>query len=273
MIGRVQGKARPIPALNYNKSARARHFGYNGNCMERNEKSDRMEEGTMIKAVIFDFDGLIVDTESAWYMSYKETLRQRYGIDMPIEVWGRVIGTSMQVFNPFAYIAEQTGKTIDVELVRREAQPLFERLMKEQGPRPGVADYLREAKQLGLSVGLASSSDIGWIEPYLVRFGLIGYFDALATADDVTNVKPDPELYLKALERLQVKGEETIAFEDSVNGSNAAKAAGVNCVIVPNPVTAHMTFENYDLRIASMAETGLEQVLAHFNQAHIGRTP
>jgi putative hydrolase of the HAD superfamily len=229
------------------------------------EQSDRMEEKLMIKAVIFDFDGLIIDTESAWYEAYREVIERHYGIDMPIEVWGNVIGTSMDVFNPFAYLAEQTGKTLDEQLLQREAQPVFRRLMREQGLRPGVADYLQEAKRLGLSIALASSSGIGWIRPFLEQHDLVGYFDVLTTADDVARVKPDPELYVKSLERLGIAGEEAVAFEDSVNGSNAAKAAGVHCVIVPNRVTSHMAFERYDLRIASMDAMPLQQVLAHFN--------
>jgi len=218
----------------------------------------------MIKALIFDFDGTIIDTETPWYLAYKEVY-QRYGVDLPLEVWGACIGTSFDVFNPFEYLKKESGQSIDPNHIRAETKVIFQQLMKEQGTRPGVVPYLAKAKELGLSVGLASSSNRKWIESYLSSLELTHYFDTVVTSDEVEKVKPDPELYLRAMASLQVKGEETIAFEDSKNGLNAAKDAGAYCVIVPNQVTSYMNFENYDLRISSMDEVELSSILARFS--------
>ena len=215
----------------------------------------------MIKAVIFDFDGLIVDTESAWYEAFKDVFRQ-YGVDLPLPLWARCIGTTFEAFDPFAYLEEQLQRKIDKEAVDQKTKERHDFLMASRGLRPGVRQYLEAAKRQHLGIGLASSSSRSWVEPYLKQYGIIQYFDAILTADHVKKVKPDPELYLKALSSLNVKGEEAVAFEDSLNGLRAAKAAGLYCVVVPNQVTDFMPFENHDLKLGSMEELPLEQVIA-----------
>lgn len=215
----------------------------------------------MIKAIIFDFDGLIIDTETAWYHAYKEVFSQ-YGVNLPLEVWGACIGTTFDAFNPMDYLENESGRTVDRDLIRRETGKLHKQLMSGQSIRPGVLNYLETAKELGLSVGLATSSQRSWIDAYLSKFQLAEYFDSMITADDVSRVKPDPELYLRAMDSLRVSGEEAVAFEDSLNGLTAAKKAGAFCVIVPNPVTSFMPFQNYDMRLSSMDEMELPDVLA-----------
>ena len=98
---------------------------------------------------------------------------------------------------------------------------------------PGVLDYLRDAHRLGLKVGLASSSSCAWVEGHLVRLGLREYFDCVRARDDVSITKPDPALFLSAVETLGVQPCEAIAFEDSRNGLIAARRAGLHCVAVP----------------------------------------
>src|SRR5690606_33630917 len=99
-------------------------------------------------------------------------------------------------------------------------------------------------------------------ESYLRRFGLIDYFSCIRTADDVTNVKPDPELYLKVTADMGVSPSATVAFEDSANGARAAVSAGLTCVIVPNQITATLTFDSYAMRLNSMADMELLEVIA-----------
>jgi putative hydrolase of the HAD superfamily len=215
----------------------------------------------MIKAVIFDFDGLIVDTETPWYEAYKAVFKQ-YDVDLPLEVWGKCIGTSFHVFNPLDYLEQHANCSISRDAINQEAEMQHSNLMKYQTIRPGVKNYLREAKELGLKIGLASSSSRSWVESYLNTFEVIEFFDTVHTSDDVSQVKPNPELYIKSLKALQVYGDEAIAFEDSLNGLTAAKEAGAFCVIVPNSVTTLMEFMNYDLRIKSMDEMPLIDVIS-----------
>ncbi|EGL83229.1 Haloacid dehalogenase domain protein hydrolase [Caldalkalibacillus thermarum TA2.A1] len=127
--------------------------------------------------------------------------------------------------------------------------------------RPGVLAYLQEAKQLGLKVGLASSSSHQWVMEHLERYNIAHYFDSIHTADTVKQVKPHPELYEQAVNALGVSADEAVAFEDSLNGLKAAKSAGLYCVIVPNPTTAALPFEGFDLRLQSMEELSLQEVI------------
>ncbi|GGD61980.1 hypothetical protein GCM10010911_19830 [Paenibacillus nasutitermitis] len=139
----------------------------------------------------------------------------------------------------------------------RHGQIMLERVL-----RPGVEDYLNTAKQLGLKVGIASSSHLDWVQRFVDKFEIAGYFSCIRTADFVQKVKPDPELYLQALAVLELRPEEAICFEDSPNGAKAGHAAGLNVVIVPNVMTQGLTFGPHKLRLNSMAEKSLEEVIA-----------
>jgi HAD superfamily hydrolase (TIGR01509 family) len=214
----------------------------------------------MIQALIFDFDGLILETEGPAYQSWLE-LYQTFGLDLPFSVWEGWIGTSDPVFDPHPDLERRLGQALDwarIEAPRRaremslvEAQPLL----------PGVLVYLEEAKRLGLKVGLASSSGRNWVVGHLTRRGLLGYFDCLRTREDVQRTKPDPELYLSVLQAFGLQGKQAIALEDSPKGVLAAKRAGLFCVAVPNDLTRGLTFEGVDLRLDSLEEINLERVI------------
>ncbi|MDM5317891.1 HAD family hydrolase [Fictibacillus sp. b24] len=209
----------------------------------------------MIKALVFDFDGTILDTETQHYNAFQE-MYQEHGSDLPLEVWGECIGTHSE-FNPYEYLERQINKKLDHDKLRAKKTERALTLISEQKPLPGIEDYLEAAKELGLKIGLASSSTRKWVEEHLGRSGLMHHFEVIKTADDVAHVKPDPALYIEAVKALGVQPNEAIAFEDSVNGSVAAKKAGLYCVAIPNPVTKHMTFSEVDHQMESIAEMKL----------------
>ncbi|GER67479.1 hypothetical protein BpJC4_19500 [Weizmannia acidilactici] len=213
----------------------------------------------MIKAVIFDFDGLIMDTETEHYEVLCEIFRG-YHCELPLELWGKGIGTRSN-FEPFKYLEEQIRQPVEIEKLNRQLEEQFLKRLEKGTAREGVEDYLKSAKQLGLKVGLASSSDYEWISRYLNHLKLFEYFDCIKSSNDVEKVKPDPALYLKAADCLGVKPEHCLVFEDSPNGALAAKRAGMLCVVVPNRVTKDLQFGDFDHRIHSMAETPLEDLL------------
>src|SRR5690625_1944209 len=128
-------------------------------------------------------------------------------------------------------------------------------------PRPGVKNYLNDAKKLNLKIGLASSSTYSWVSQYLEVLGIKDRFECIKTSDDVEKVKPDAALYLEAAKCLGLAPEECIAFEDSANGSQAATQAGMKCVVVTNPLTETMTFSGIDHKMKSMEEMDLESVI------------
>jgi putative hydrolase of the HAD superfamily len=213
----------------------------------------------LIKAVVFDFDGLILDTETEWYYAFKEVL-QDYRVELPMEVFVKSIGTDDTELNN--YMEQKIGLASSTA-IKKLARENHKARIKMIAMRDGVKAYLTNAKELGLKIGLASSSPREWVEGYLRDLQIIDYFQVIKTGDEVEKVKPDPALYIKALEGLGVNADEAIAFEDSANGAKAAVAAGLKCVIVPNEVTQSLAFEKYDLRINSMLEMSLEQVITY----------
>ncbi|MGB8955291.1 MAG: HAD family hydrolase [Tumebacillaceae bacterium] len=219
----------------------------------------------MIQAVVFDFDGLLIDTETPWYRVWAEVFEER-GQELPLELYGRILGTTDAAFDLLGYLEECTGIPVDRQATYQRMRDRHTELMKREQLRPGVLDYLKQAQELGLKIGLASSSQREWVERHLRANHIFEYFNVIRTSDDVQKVKPDPELYLSALNALGVEPQHAVAFEDSPNGSRAAKAAGMNLVIVPNTLSSTMAFDAYDLRINSMAEMRLQDVLANLNQ-------
>jgi HAD superfamily hydrolase (TIGR01509 family) len=219
----------------------------------------------MIRAIVFDFDGLILDTETNEYHAYADAYRH-HGAELSLDVWSKVIGTDMlSVFDPYEHLEKSIGKPVDREQFQSMRRKLFAERMELEQLRPGVVSVLEQAKRLGLAVGLASSSSSDWVTGYLSKFGLQHYFSCIRTRDHVVNVKPDPELYRQAVENLGVEPGEALAFEDSANGAMAAHRAGLHCVIVPNSVTASLTFGPHSKRIDTMEGLDLRTLLAEIS--------
>ena len=210
--------------------------------------------------LIFDFDGLILDTETPEYEACQEVFAE-YGTELPLALWSKAIGTRGG-FDPHAHLERVTGRSVDRAHMDARRRSLYEARMRGCGVRPGVKEYLRDASAQGIPIGLASSSGRRWVEGYLRQFGLWEYFSCVRTADDVRQVKPDPELYRSALAGLGARAGQTVAFEDSPNGALAAVRAGMLCVIIPNPVTALLEFpDGVAWRLNSMADMPLPELL------------
>jgi putative hydrolase of the HAD superfamily len=128
---------------------------------------------------------------------------------------------------------------------------------------PGVLDYLQGAKRLGLKLAIASSSSHSWVDTHAQRLGIFAYFDKVITSDEVgiERTKPHPDLFLLALEQLNVRANEAIVFEDSPNGVKAAQSAGIFVVAVPNSVTSLLSIENANLTLNSLADLSLIELL------------
>ncbi|OPA81284.1 hypothetical protein BVG16_02915 [Paenibacillus selenitireducens] len=220
----------------------------------------------MIKAVVFDFDGLTLDTESSWYESLKQVYT-KYGVEFPEESFFQTVGTFDGDFKPYQFLSNALQGTPDSESLKEEVHAIFHDIMSQKQLREGILDYLESAKKLGLKIGLASSSTKSWVESYLRAYGIYEYYDCIHTSDDVSRVKPDPELYLLALRSLGVEGHEAVAFEDSLHGLHAAKAAGLYGVVVPNAVTHHLPFTTHDWKLASMADMSLAELIQQIEAA------
>ena len=222
-----------------------------------------------IRALVFDFDGLIVDTEGPIFRAWQRIYRER-GQELPREQWLTIIGTSTGPFDPLVDLRQRTGEQLDRDQLDALERRYYEEATALQHLLPGVERYLAEARRLGLKTAVASSSKANWVTTHLERFGIHEHFDAILCREDVTRTKPDPELYQQALERLAVAAAETIAFEDSTNGIRAAKAAGIFCVAVPNPLTADLDLSQADLRLESLEALPLEALIERVEMARSG---
>ena len=220
----------------------------------------------MIRGIIFDFGGLILETEEPEFQSWQE-LYAEFGCTLPFARWAAVIGTAEHDFDPYAELEAQLGRPVDRAAVRARRRARFAELVAAQPILPGVEDYIADAQRLGLRLAVASSSARAWVAGHLTRLGLHDHFAALACADDVVRTKPDPALYLAALAALGLEPHEAIALEDSPNGIAAAKRAGLFCVAVPNPLTRHLSLAAADLQLTSLADLPLADLLAHVQHA------
>lgn len=220
----------------------------------------------MIQALIFDFDGLILDTEVPDYQAWLEVYAE-YGCDLPLSTWASYIGGAADVFDAYSDLEAQSGRFIDRQAIRAKRKKRYSELVAAQPILPGIVEYITTAKQLGLQLAVASSGSRYWVISNLTRLALLDSFDYVKCADDVERVKPDPALYLAALDALQVDPHEAIAFEDSPNGVTAAQHAGIFCVAIPNPLTSQLPLEHADLRLNSLADLPLETLLARFSDA------
>lgn len=213
-----------------------------------------------IRALIFDFDGLILETEGPAFQAW-QTLYRAYGQELPLDRWLNIIGTHENYFDPHQDLEERVGHPLDWAVLdaQRRAQEIS--LVEAQAPMPGVSEYLATAKDLDIKLGVASSSSYNWVGGHLSRLGLLDCFDTIQTRDQVERTKPDPALYLAAAAALQVPPGQAVAFEDSLNGVISAKRAGLWCVAVPNQLTRSLPLEAADLRLDSLADLPLPVLL------------
>src|SRR6266545_2449725 len=177
------------------------------------------EAVVQIKALIFDFDGLILDTETpdvhAWQNIYSE-----YGVVFPLESWGQIIGgMGASKFDAAIHLQSLLGYPLDLEALQERQNHISHSLVEQQSILPGVLYYLREAKQLNLKLAIASSSPHSWVEAHAKRLGIFEYFGKVVCSEDVGigRTKPNPDLFLLVLDQLKVQKEEAIVFEDSPN--------------------------------------------------------
>ena len=211
-------------------------------------------------ALIFDFDGLILDTELPDFISWQEVY-QGFGLELPLELWLTTVGgLSEATFEPHEYLEEHLNITVDREQIWVQRRKSYLDHLDGQGAMPGVEAILRAAKESRLKLGIASSSPDNWVSGHLTRLGLKSWFDLIVTSDDVEKTKPDPALFLLAAEKLGVEPKESVVFEDSHNGVIAAKRAGMFVVAVPNQITKHSDLSAADLQVESLEEVTLDHL-------------
>ncbi|MEW5938252.1 MAG: HAD family hydrolase [Chloroflexota bacterium] len=214
----------------------------------------------MLQALIFDFDGLILDTETpeveVWQAIYRE-----HGHELPVDEWAKTVGGyGISAFDAATHLSGLAG--LDPAPLRARYRLDADRVIHAKPIQPGVTDLLASARDHGLGLAIASSSPHSWVDAHLARLNLLPYFDHVVCQDDVPpgRTKPNPDLFLKALTRLGVGKEAAVVFEDSPNGVKAARAAGIFVVAVPNPLTKRLGVDGADLTVESLAGLTLDSL-------------
>jgi HAD superfamily hydrolase (TIGR01509 family) len=219
-----------------------------------------------IRALVFDLDGTIVDTESPIFAAWTR-IYHAHGEELPRELWCTRIGTDGAGFDPLQHLEERLGRPVDREAIQAQRMRHRDTLMAQMGPRPGIPELVAAAVADGLALAAASSSPESWVSERLEHAGLRGSFSVLRCREHVARVKPDPALFREAVRALGVAPEEAIAIEDSPNGVSAAVEAGLYTVAVPGPMTLDLDFSRAHLQVATLSEAPYETLVARAEAA------
>jgi HAD superfamily hydrolase (TIGR01509 family) len=221
----------------------------------------------MLNALIFDFDGLILDTETpevlVWQSIYKD-----HGFELPVDEWEKTIGGyGVSNFDAAEHLSHLSSGQLDIASLRIRYRKEADAIIHTNPVLPGVINMIEETKRSGLQVAIGSSSPHSWVDTHAKRLGIFEYFDRIICADDVSpgRTKPNPDIYLKALEQLNVKNDAAVVFEDSPNGVLAAQRAEIFVVAVPNPLTVKMGVSG-DVTIPSLADLSFQELSEKFSR-------
>lgn len=211
------------------------------------------------RALILDFDGLMVDSEMTEYVAWKE-IYEGEGAHLTVADWLGAVGY-VNGFNPRAHLEKQVGRALDwAPRETRRLARIGELHAALDQPLPGVAALVEQGARLGFRLGVASNSTAAWVTAGLKRLGWAGRFETVRTRDDVAAPKPAPDVYRRVLEDLGAPAAGSIAFEDSQPGVAAAKAAGLFVVAVPNELTRQQDLSLADLTVDALEGFDLDRI-------------
>lgn len=209
------------------------------------------------ETVLFDFDGIVVDTEWAIYQAWLRTF-QRHGHELPLETYVRCVGSDFETWSPKTHLEELTGNSFDWHQLDEERQVEIRRDLESSGPMAGVVPLLERLREAKVKVAVVSSSSHFWVDGWLEKLELARYFDTVVCRGDAPRIKPAPDLWLEALKRLDATPQTTLAIEDSLNGVKSAKEAGLTVWAIPNRTTATIHFAEADRVFQSMTDAAGE---------------
>jgi HAD superfamily hydrolase (TIGR01509 family) len=216
----------------------------------------------VISALLFDFDGVIVDTEVATFQSWRDTYAE-YGVDLALDDWLPAVGSGSSTsgaFDAVEHLERLTGTTIDREAVVAHRTQRKAELYARAPLLPGVRERLAEAKERGIKTAIVTRNRDDRVKAHCDIVGLDHQWQALICANEEPT-RDKAELYRRALAVLEVHANQALAFEDSPSGVRAAKRARVLCAAVPNEITRGAAFDEADVVLSSLAEQSLDEIL------------
>jgi putative hydrolase of the HAD superfamily len=221
----------------------------------------------MLKAVIMDFDGVIVDTEVIWFEIFTEWFKTNCNYDLTMEEFLVCVGShSGELFNK---LEKEHGILVDRDKFNEETRQLFIDKSEDLPAKEGVLEFIKSIKNENILLALATSASRKKPITHLTRLNIIQYFDVIVTSEDVARIKPHPDLFNKAVEKLGIKKEETIIIEDSASGLLAGNNAGIHTIVCTNDVTKHSTFQNYYSKVDSLEKVDLKNIIKKFDESSV----
>ncbi len=206
-----------------------------------------------MKAVLFDFDGIIIDSEWPIYQSWLK-LFQREGQMLEVSDYVQCIGSDFETWSPEKLLEQLTDKSFDWKKENAVRQVEIESDLEGVQPIEGVVGLLQWLKSQGVSAAVVSSSTHKWVDMWLEKLDLLQYFQEVVCRGDAPRIKPAPDLYEEGARRFNLAGGECLVIEDSLNGVKAAKAAGTLAYAVPSRLTSILDFSEADAEFSSMEE-------------------
>jgi len=216
-----------------------------------------------MKAVIFDFDGLVVDTETPAFCAWSEIYKE-FDAELRLIDWVQCVGSGYGKFDPVKNLEILTGLSLNGNELIAKKERIKGDICLNQPLLPGIQNLILEASTLHVPIAIASSSPRAWIDLHADRTGILPFVSVICAREDVKNIKPAPDLYLLAAERLNMSPHDCLVFEDSQNGVTAARAAGMFAVAIPNQVTSESDFSLAHMVVKSAADCTLKAIKEKF---------
>lgn len=213
----------------------------------------------MLKGIIFDFDGLILDTETPIFNAWQKVYSS-FGIDLPFDLWITTIGSSEVYFDPIKYLRSITNISIDDSEVLQIYSQYETEMIANEVILPGILELILCAHKNGIKLAIASSSPITWVRNHAKKLGIEKYFSSFSTKDEVKITKPHPALYLLALQKMNLTNTEVVALEDSLHGIQAARDAGIFTIAIPANMTINLDFSTADMVVPTASSIDLDDV-------------
>jgi len=213
-----------------------------------------------VRAIVFDMDGVLIDSEPLHLLAYQRFLSD-FGLTFQQEDNHKFLG--MKDLDCAKHLIEHHNLEMTaLDFVARKEATLHKLFAEQLRMQPGVLDTLEDTYRLNVPAVIASSATLPTIELVVELKGIRKYFRHLCSGDEVTHGKPAPDVFLLAADRLGVRPSECLVIEDTFNGVCAAKAAGMMCIAIPCQATRHQDFAHADLVLNSMDEVELEELIA-----------
>ena len=214
-----------------------------------------------MKGLIFDFDGLMVDTETAVFEGWRWVYAE-HGEELVLEEFVRCVGSTVDHYDPAQELERRTGRRIDWDEVHPEKQRRIEAQLVGAQPMPGIVALLDEAREAEVACAVGSRATGDWVRGWLGKLALEHHFPVVRcrTDDGGYRPKPAPDLFHAAADGLRLEVDEVIVLEDSENGLRAAQAAGMRCVVVPNAITGTSDFSGAWKRFETLEGVGIDEL-------------